>query len=146
MFNISDAVIDSTALSADLRDAAAGAHVIFEGWVRNHNEGKAVDALEYEAYLVLAQTEGERILEEAADKFDILVSACVHRVGHLAIGDTAVWVGVSSAHRDAAFNANRYIIDEIKHRLPIWKKEHYVDGTAEWVSCQGCALHAHTHA
>ena len=69
---------------------------------------------------------------------------CAHRVGALAIGDLAVWVGVSSAHRDAAFQASRFIIDEIKHRLPIWKKEYYVDGDSGWVNCEACAAHAHS--
>jgi molybdopterin synthase catalytic subunit len=73
----------------------------------------------------------------------------VHRLGDLGIGDVAVWVGVSAAHRDEAFRACRYIIDEVKHRVPIWKKEHYVNGDSGWVNCERCAAsatHTHDHA
>ena len=66
-------------------------------------------------------------------------AACEHRLGDLAVGEVAVWVGVSAPHRDEAFRAARYIIDEVKHRLPIWKKEHYVNGDSGWVNCQRCA-------
>jgi molybdopterin synthase catalytic subunit len=142
MFEIVDTPIDADRLRTQLLESRAGALVTFDGWVRDHNEGKAVNSLEYEAYTALATSEGQCILEEALAKYEILAAVCTHRVGHLNIGDIAVWVGVSSAHRDAAFMANRYIIDEIKHRLPIWKKEHYVEGDAEWVNCQECARHA----
>jgi molybdopterin synthase catalytic subunit len=91
--------------------------------------------LDYEAHPPLAEKEGERILAEARAKFPILDAACVHRTGALALGDLAVWVGVTAEHRDAAFGACRFIIDEAKARLPIWKREHYSDGTTEWVNC-----------
>jgi adenylyltransferase/sulfurtransferase len=114
--------------------------------VRNHNEGKAVRGLTYEAYDDLAQREAEQILSEAQALFEVTGLQCVHRTGRLAIGDCAVWVGVTAAHRDAAFRACRYVIDAIKHRLPIWKQEQYGDGTTEWVNCQGCAQpHHHAH-
>ena len=142
MFQIVSEAIDAAKLARELQRDRTGALVTFEGWVRDHNEGKAVGSLDYEAYAALALKEGELVLMEARQRFAIDVAACTHRVGHLNIGDIAVWVGVSSAHRDAAFQANRYIIDEIKVRLPIWKKEHYVDGSAEWVNCQECARHA----
>ena len=73
-------------------------------------------------------------------------AACVHRVGSLALGDVAVWVGVSAAHRDEAFRACRFIIDEVKHRVPIWKKEHYVNGDSGWVNCERCAAAGRAHA
>jgi molybdopterin synthase catalytic subunit len=92
--------------------------------------------LEYEAFQSLAEREGERIVAEAIEKFGIKRAACVHRVGDLAIGELAVWVGTSSAHRAEAFAACRYIIDAVKHRVPIWKKEHYIDGTSGWVNCE----------
>lgn len=133
--------IDPESLRAQLRDDKAGAYVAFEGWIRNHNEGHAVTRLEYEAYAPLAVTEGERVIQEALERFDILHAECVHRSGMLEIGDCAVWVGVSAAHRDAAFDACRYIIDQVKVRLPIWKKEHYVNGTSGWVNCERCAAH-----
>jgi hypothetical protein len=84
-------------------------------------------------------SEGEKVLAEARERFPHLQAICVHRSGLLEIGDCAVWVGVASAHRDEAFKACRYIIDQIKVRLPIWKKEHYVDGDSGWVNCERCA-------
>jgi molybdopterin synthase catalytic subunit len=109
--------------------------VTFEGWVRNRNEGQPVLSLEYEAYALLAVTEGERILAEARERFALSGAAGVHRVGHLQLGELAVWVGVTAEHRGAAFDACRYIIDEAKSRLPIWKKEHYASGTTAWINC-----------
>jgi len=134
-FAITEEPIEPSALQAKLRDRAAGACASFEGWVRNVNEGESVDALEYETHAALATSEGEKVIAEAFERFAIIDAACVHRVGKLAIGDCAVWVGVSAGHRGAAFDACRYIIDEIKHRLPIWKKEHYTEGEAAWVNC-----------
>ncbi len=135
MFRIANTRLSPADLKPLLSDAHAGACVEFEGWVRNHNEGRPVLALDYEAFAPLAEKEGERILAEAKAKFEIREAVCVHRVGSLAIGDLAVWVGVSAAHRGAAFDACRYIIDEAKARVPIWKKEHYADGSTEWVNC-----------
>jgi molybdopterin synthase catalytic subunit len=135
MFRISPTPLDSAALARTLADARAGACVTFEGWVRNRNEGQPVLSLEYEAYAPLAGSEGEKILAEARAKFTLLGAACVHRTGHLALGDLAVWVGVTAEHRGAAFDACRYIIDEAKARLPIWKKEHYASGATAWINC-----------
>ena len=131
--------IDPDALRRQLFDAAAGAYCGFEGWVRNRNDGHDVLRLEYEAYEPLAVNEGEKIIAEAASKYPPLHAHCVHRTGNW-----AVWVGVSSPHRDEAFLACRYIIDEVKVRLPIWKKEYYVNGDSGWVNCERCAGHAHT--
>jgi molybdopterin synthase catalytic subunit len=117
---ISKNAIEPDELRQLLTDEAAGGYVAFEGWIRNENEGQQVLRLEYEVYEPLAITEG--LLE---------------------IGDCAVWVGVSSAHRDEAFAACRYIIDEVKIRLPIWKKEYYANGDSGWVNCERCAAHAH---
>lgn len=133
------APIDTDTARQELQDAGAGAYVSFEGWVRDHNEGLAVTRLEYEAFVDLAVKEGERILDEAMRRFPIKHALCVHRIGALAIGELAVWVGVSAAHRGEAFEACRYIIDEVKHRVPIWKKEHYVNGDSGWVNCEHCA-------
>lgn len=137
--------IDPDKLRNELVDAAAGAYVGFEGWIRNHNEGEQVLRLEYEVYEPLALAEGEKVIAEAVGKFPLLHAECVHRSGALDIGECAVWVGVTSAHRDEAFAACRYIIDQVKVRLPIWKKEHYVDGHSGWVNCERCAEHGHTH-
>ena len=140
---ISKTRIEPDKLRDALLDHAAGGYVAFEGWIRNENEGEEVLRLEYEVYEPLAVKEGEKIIAEAKQKFPVLHADCVHREGLLELGECAVWVGVSSAHRDEAFKACRYIIDEIKVRLPIWKKEHYVGGDSGWVNCERCAEHAH---
>ncbi|WP_240099771.1 molybdenum cofactor biosynthesis protein MoaE [Thermomonas flagellata] len=132
-FALSAQPLDIPALAARLRDPRAGACASFEGWVRDHNDGRGVRGLRYEAYAELAAHEGEAILAEALARFDVIEAACVHRIGELAIGDLAVWVGVSAAHRDAAFAACRWIIDEVKARVPIWKHEHYREGDAGWL-------------
>lgn len=134
-FHIRDIQINPSSLAATLDHPQAGAVATFEGRVRNHNEGRAVDALEYEAFAALAEAEGTRILAEARARFDLLAAEAVHRVGHLRIGDLAVWVGVAAAHRGPAFDACRYIIDELKSRVPIWKKEHYTGGASAWINC-----------
>ena len=123
-------------LSRSLGDEACGALVTFEGRVRNHNDGRTVERLEYEGYEALAAKEGERIVAEALARFDITHARCVHRLGALELGDLAVWVGVSAHHRGEAFEACRYIIDEVKERVPIWKKEFYSGGDSGWVNCE----------
>ena len=134
-FSLCESALDPAALKRELIDATAGAAVTFEGWVRNHHGGEAVAALEYEAYAPIAEPEGTRILGEALERFEIVTAFGRHRTGRLEIGDCAVWVGVSAAHRGAAFDACRYIIDELKARVPIWKKEHYAAGPSGWVNC-----------
>jgi len=134
-FRISPSPIDPAALQRSLADPRAGACVAFEGWVRNRNDGQPVRSLEYEAYPVLAEAEGARILAEARVRFELIGAVAVHRVGHLQLGELAVWVGVTAEHRASAFEACRYIIDEAKARLPIWKKEHYTDGATAWINC-----------
>jgi molybdopterin/thiamine biosynthesis adenylyltransferase/molybdopterin synthase catalytic subunit/rhodanese-related sulfurtransferase len=150
-FELASERIDVPQIRERLLDPACGGYASFEGWVRNLNEGERVTALEYEAFAPLAIKEAERILTEAAARFGIDHAACVHRVGKLAVGELAVWVGVSARHRDEAFRACRYVIDEVKHRLPIWKKEHYESGDTGWVNCERCAPeapapHVHAHA
>jgi molybdopterin synthase catalytic subunit len=135
MFRISPEPLDPAALQRLLLDPRAGACATFEGWVRNRNDGQAVRALDYEAHATLAEKEGLRILAEAQAKFSILNAVCAHRVGSLVLGDMAVWVGVTAEHRGDAFDACRYIIDEAKARVPIWKKEHYASGATAWINC-----------
>lgn len=142
-FSVTTVDIDPAACAALVRDPASGGLVTFEGWVRNHHEGKAVDHLAYQAHPVLATKEGARILEEALARFPVRKVACVHRVGELAIGGLAVWVGVSSDHRGEAFDACEWIIDQVKVRVPIWKQEWFADGQVEWVRCDRCADQAH---
>jgi molybdopterin synthase catalytic subunit len=138
-FRFAESAIDAAAARRELLDHGAGGYVSFEGWVRDHNEGQEVMRLEYEAFQALGVKEGNRILTEAVQRFPIKHAACVHRVGSLDLSDMAVWVGVSSAHRGEAFDACRFIIDEVKHRVPIWKKEHYRSGDSGWVNCERCA-------
>lgn len=145
-FEIETTPLDSFALSNTMCNPQAGGFATFEGWVRNHNEGQSVVALEYEAYESMAEQEGLQIIAEAMEKFDILEARCVHRVGQLAIGEMAVWVGVAAAHRKEAFRACEYIIDEVKHRVPIWKKEYYTNGDSGWVNCEQCAGRPHEHS
>lgn len=132
-FTLSSTPLDVAALRRGLDDARAGAVLCFEGTVRNHQDGRAVLRLAYQAYAELAESEGRRIVDEAVERFAVERIVAVHRVGNLAIGDVAVWVGVAAAHRDAAFAACRYVIDEVKSRVPIWKKEAYADGESEWL-------------
>jgi len=132
-FRLSDVPFDIAVSRAGLLEDRVGGYASFEGWVRDHNDGRAVTGLHYEAYAALAEREGEAIVEEALGRFDILHAACVHRTGELGIGELAVWVGVSAAHRDAAFAACRWIIDEVKSRVPIWKQERYAQGDAGWL-------------
>ncbi len=141
-FVLHDAPLAPQQLRQALKHPGCGGYVAFEGWVRDHNEGRTVLRLEYEAFAPLAQREGERILSEARARFGVERACCAHRVGALAIGELAVWVGVSAAHRGEAFDACRYIIDEVKHRVPIWKKEYYQDGDSGWVNCERCAAAA----
>lgn len=135
---VSDA-IDPRALAAELTDRRAGALVTFEGWVRDHHGGRAVSHLVYEAYPALAEAESREIVSEALARFAVRRVLCVHRVGRLGVGELAVWIGVTAEHRGPAFRACEHVIDAIKARLPIWKHEHFADGTSEWVGCAGCA-------
>ena len=160
MFRFTHTPIAPEQLRLALADPLCGGYAAFEGWVRDSNEGERVRGLEYEAFEALGVREGERIIAEALERFGVAHAACVHRTGSLAVGELAVWVGVTAAHRDEAFRACRYIIDEVKHRLPIWKKEHYLNGDSGWVNCERCAKqpghpaaedsahepHAHEHA
>jgi len=145
MMHMTEKQILPDELCDQLRDPAAGAFASFEGWIRNHNDGLPVVRLEYEAYAPLCVSEGEKIIAEARSRWTILHARCVHRSGSLEIGDCAVWVGVSSAHREEAFQACRFIIDQVKQRLPIWKKEHYANGDSGWVNCERCAGHEKHH-
>ena len=141
-FILTSTPVDPALLRKTLRDERAGAYAGFEGWVRVRNEGKVVTALEYEAYPTLAQKEGNVILAEARQRFEILDVACVHRVGKLSLGELAVWVGVTAEHRGAAFDACRYVIDQLKARVPIWKKEHYPEGTSVWINGASTGVYA----
>ena len=145
-FRFTQAAIDTEGARRELQNRGAGGYASFEGWVRDSNEGQEVTRLEYEAFQELAVKEGNRIVAEAMRRFAVKHALCIHRIGSLQVGDMAVWVGASSVHRREAFDACRFIIDEVKHRVPIWKKEHYRGGDSGWVNCERCAaepLHSH---
>ena len=140
-FEITALPIDLQDFRTRLLDRSCGAYVQFDGWVRDHNEGRKVLQLEYEVYEPLAVREGQKVIQEAMDRFGVSHACAIHRSGLMELSEVAVVVGVSSPHRSEAFEACRYIIDQAKIRLPIWKKEHYETGHAEWVNCQRCAHH-----
>jgi len=119
-------------LTAEVSAPECGALCTFVGLVRNHHEGRAVVRLEYSAYVPMAEAECMAIVSEATAQWPVRV-AMRHRIGTLVIGDAAVAVAVASAHRAAAFEACRFVIEELKRRVPIWKKEFFQDGTVEWV-------------
>jgi len=136
VFEFSQVPIDASVLAATIVRPAAGGFASFEGRVRDHNDGRTVTALDYEAFEPLAVKEGGHIVDAALSRHGALAARCVHRLGRLAVGDVAVWVGVAAPHRAEAFAACREIIDALKLRLPIWKKEHYADGDSGWVHCE----------
>lgn len=133
---LKDTPLDVGALRRELPPLAdCGGYVAFEGIVRNINHGRKVVRLDYEAYDALAEKELGRIAEQAAERFHLKFVRAVHRKGSLAIGDTAVVVQVLSRHRREAFEGCRFVIDQLKARVPIWKKEYYDDGSAVWTRC-----------
>lgn len=124
--------IDEARLLASVRSPERGGCAMFVGTVRSHHGGRAVVRLEYSAYAPMAEAECARIVEEVSASWPVAV-ALEHRLGTLEIGDSAVVVAVAGAHRDEAFAACRHVIEELKRRVPIWKKETFADGVVEWV-------------
>jgi adenylyltransferase/sulfurtransferase len=135
MFAVTEQPIDAAMWRERLRRPEAGALVVFEGWVRNHHRGRQVERLDYEAFAEMAQSEGEAMVAEVESEFPGVRIGCVHRTGSLVPGDIAVWIGATSAHRDDAFGAARLAIEEVKRRLPVWKKEHHPGAEPVWVNC-----------
>ena len=130
---VSENPIDAGDLAAEVGDPAAGAVVLFMGTVRDHSEGKpGVTRLEYVVYGEFVEAKISDIVDAARREWDLCRIAVVHRVGSLDVGEASVAVAVSAGHRPAAFEAGRYLIDELKAKAPIWKKEHW-EGGAEWV-------------
>ncbi|MFV2112150.1 molybdenum cofactor biosynthesis protein MoaE [Micromonospora sp. LOL_025] len=131
---VTDRPLDLAAHEAAVADRRAGAVVSFQGVVRDHDHGRVVTSLEYEGH-----PSADRILREVAAEIaadpDVYAVAVSHRVGPLAIGDAALVAAVSTAHRAAAFAACARLVDEVKARLPIWKRQVFADGTEEWVNC-----------
>lgn len=138
---LTSAPIDLAALVSAVEAPERGGIAAFTGLVRNHHGGRAVLRLDYTAYGPMAEAECGRIVGEAQTRWPVAV-ALQHRIGSLAIGDAAVAIVVGSPHRDDAFAACRYLIDEIKRRVPIWKREFYADGTVAWVDPTAVLQHA----
>ena len=130
---IVDTPIDVLSILQRVASGANGATVLFLGTVRDVNDGRGVSGIEYTAYRSMAERELATIVEEAAALADSNEVAVSHRLGELSIGECSVAIAVAHPHRERAFEVARYVIEEIKRRVPIWKREHYMDGTREWV-------------
>jgi molybdopterin synthase catalytic subunit len=131
--------IDPVALLRAVARPANGAMLLFLGVVREVNDGRGVTGIEYSAYESMAASELQAIAEEAAVRFDSPDVAIVHRLGELALEEASVGIAVAHPHRGEAYALSRWVIEELKRRVPIWKREHYVDGTREWVDPTGRA-------
>jgi molybdopterin synthase catalytic subunit len=125
--------LDPSALLAEVAGVANGASIIFVGTVRDVNDGRAVSGIEYTTYETMAARELEAIVAEAASRFGTTDVVVEHRVGRLGLGEASVVIAVAHPHRAQAYDASRFIIEELKRRVPIWKREEYVDGTRAWV-------------
>jgi molybdopterin synthase catalytic subunit len=125
--------IDLNALLAEVARTANGATILFVGTVRDTNNGRAITGMDYSAYASMAERELADIAAEAASKFETDDIVVEHRIGTLGLGDTSVAIAVAHPHRSEGYEASRYIIEQLKQRVPIWKLEHYTDGTREWV-------------
>ena len=133
--------IELAPLLAGVQSPSRGGVSLFLGQVRDHHDGRSVVRLDYSAYGPMAEAECARIVAEAEQRWDVAV-VLRHRVGSLAVGDMAVAVVVASPHRADAFAACRHVIEEVKRRVPIWKREHYADGTVTWVDPTATLQHA----
>ena len=130
--HLTEAAIDPAALVRAVQSPERGGVVSFAGIVRNHHAGREVVRLEYSAYLPMAEAECARIVAETKARWPVAV-AMAHRIGTIEIGENAVIVAAAAAHRGDAFDACRHVIDEVKSRVPIWKREYYADGSVAWV-------------
>ena len=130
---LTDQEIDVAALIHEVSADHRGAVSVFLGTVRNANDGRPVEGIDYSAYESMAVAEMNRIGGEASERFPGVAVALEHRLGTLRVGDVSVAIACAHPHRAAALDANRYVIEELKRRVPIWKREHYLDGTSEWV-------------
>jgi molybdopterin synthase catalytic subunit len=132
MAYLTSAPLDVEDLVSRVVSPERGGVATFIGVVRNHHDGRSVLRLEYSAYDAMVEAECARIVSEAEGQWPVCV-ALEHRTGQLEVGDAAVMVAAAGAHRDEAFDACRYVIEELKRRVPIWKREHFADGTVSWV-------------
>jgi molybdopterin synthase catalytic subunit len=134
---IVDRPIIPSALLEEVEHPGHGAAVLFIGNVRDVNDAKPVTGIDYSAYREMAERELARIANEASNRFPELAVVVEHRVGTLRVGETSVAIATGHPHRGAAYEANRFVIEELKRRLPVWKREHYVDGSRDWVAGSG---------
>lgn len=125
--------INPAELMGEVQSTAFGAISMFVGTVRDTHEGRSVTAIDYSAYTAMAESELEMILAQAEEKFGVSAIVVEHRVGALALGDVSVVVAAAHAHRAPALDCTRFVIEEIKKRVPIWKLEHYAGGTRQWI-------------
>ncbi|HEX6533792.1 MAG TPA: molybdenum cofactor biosynthesis protein MoaE [Gemmatimonadaceae bacterium] len=130
---IVDRPIDPAALLAEVQAHRNGASILFVGTVREVNDGRAVTGIEYSAYEAMAEAEMARIASEAGERFGTSDLVVEHRIGRLALGEASVAIAVAHPRRAQAYEASRYVIEELKRRVPVWKREAYIDGTREWV-------------
>ena len=137
-FALLDKPINDRRLKLALLNDQSGALATFEGWVRNHNNARPVTKLTYYGYEKLAINQGEKLITQAKQQFDIINAVAIHRIGDLAIGDMAVWIGVTAHHRYPSFDACRWLLDAIKADIPVWKQEFYADSEESlWLSNNG---------
>ena len=129
-------------LLAEVSAPVNGAAILFVGMVREVNEGRSVTGIDYSAYAAMAQRELDAIVREAEARYTTPHIVVEHRLGTLEVGDASVVIAVAHPRRGAAFDAARFVIEELKRRVPIWKREHYVDGTREWVDPTGAGSRA----
>ena len=128
LVEIVDAVIDTAAVMAAMKDGADGAVCVFDGIVRNNTRGRETLYLDYESYREMALGQMQELASEAVVRFGVRDVALVHRLGRLVVGETSVLIVVASAHRGVAFEACRWLIDTLKKQVPIWKRETFADG------------------
>jgi molybdopterin synthase catalytic subunit len=133
MTDLTTGPIDVAAVLDRVQSPAAGAVVLFLGTTREVTTGRRTDSLDYECYPEMARSKLVEIETEAKRRWPIVECQIVHRLGHLELGEISVAVAVSTAHRDEAFTAGRWLIDTIKQEVPIWKRENWSDGASEWV-------------
>lgn len=133
---ITSAPIDPAVVLARVGAAEDGAVLLFLGIVRDHNAGRPVAGVRYDAYVEMAEGVLREVAQEAAERLETQRVVVVHRTGELAVGEASVAIAVSSPHRAEAYDASRYIIEEIKLRLPVWKQEQYADGDVRWLDGQ----------
>ena len=137
-----DHPLDPAALLAEVSDVGSGASTLFVGTVRRTNQGRAVTGIDYSAYAPMAEREMAVIAAEASAKFGTTHIVVEHRLGTLHLGEASIIIAVSHERRAAAMDAQRYLIEEIKLRVPVWKREHYADGERAWVDNLGGAVPA----